>query len=76
MRRIKDTFIDFFKNEEIKKELEWMIRPIFKLIYNEMYVYILLICIYNVILVFIILIILYILICIWNRGSQTMDHLV
>ena len=75
MQRIKDTFIDFFKNEETKKELKLMIRPITDLIYNEMYVYILLICIYNIVLVFIILIILYILVCIWHRDIRQIHSL-
>jgi len=76
MRSIKDTFIDFFKNEETKKELKQMIRPIFDLVYNEMYVYILLICIYNIVLVFILLVILYILICIWYKEIRQIHSLV
>lgn len=70
MKTIKESFIEFFKNEETKKEMKLMIRPFFDLIYNEMYVYILLICIYNIVLVFILLVILYILICIWYRDMN------
>lgn len=70
MRSIKESFIEFFKKEETKKEIQLMIRPIFDLIYNEMYVYILLICIYNIVLVFILLVILYILICIWFKNIK------
>ena len=76
MRSIKETFIEFFKNEETKKEMKLMISPIFDLIYNEMYVYILLICIYNIVLVFILLVILYILICIWYKEIRQIHSLV
>jgi uncharacterized membrane protein len=75
MQRIKETVIDFFKNEETKKELKSMTRPIFNMIYNEMYVYILLICIYNIVLVFILLVILYMLICIWYRDIRQIHTL-
>ena len=76
MHRIKETFLDFFKNEETKKEMKTMIRPIFDLIYNEMYVYFLLICIYNIVLVFILLVILYILVCIWYKEIRQIHNLV
>jgi hypothetical protein len=75
MHRIKETFLDFFKNEETKKEMKMMIRPIIDLIYNEMYVYFLLICIYNIVLVFILLVILYILVCIWYKEIRQIHNL-
>lgn len=70
MHTIKETFIDFFKKEETKKEMKLMVRPIFDWVYNEFYVYFLLICIYNIVLVFVLLVIMYILICIWFRDAN------
>ena len=61
MKRWKDMCIDFFKNEDTKKDVRDMINPIFTMIYNEIYVYIWIIAIYNIFFVFIILAI-----CIFN----------
>ena len=55
MKNIKDTFIEFFKNEDTKQNIQEIIKPIVDIIYNEIYVYIWFICIYNVFLIFIIL---------------------
>lgn len=58
---IRDTCIDFLKNEETKKDVKDIIRPIVDIIYNENYVYIWFICLYHVFLVFLILANLYLL---------------
>lgn len=55
MQNIKDTFIEFIKKETFKKELVEAVRPIGKLVYNEIYVYIWTICIFILFLIFIIL---------------------
>ena len=55
MNNWKDTFINFFKNEDIKKDVRQVIQPIFSLIYNEIYLYVWIICLYNVFFIFIIL---------------------
>jgi len=54
---IKQSCINFFKNEDIKKDVKEIIKPIVDIIYNEFYIYIWFICIYNVFLISIILII-------------------
>ena len=54
MKTVKDTCIEFFQNEDIRKDVQEIIKPIVQIIYNEMYVYIWFICIYNVFLIFII----------------------
>jgi hypothetical protein len=59
---IRDRCIDFLKNEEIKKDVKDMISPIMDMIYNEVYVYILFICLYHVFLFLIILANLYLLV--------------
>lgn len=61
-KNIRDTCIEFFKNEDIKRDVKEVIKPIVLIIYNELYVYIWFICIYNVFLIFIVLAILYLLI--------------
>jgi hypothetical protein len=55
MQNIKDTFIEFLKNEHFKKELSDIIKPLGTLVYNEIYVYLWTICIFNVFFVFILL---------------------
>jgi Flp pilus assembly protein TadB len=55
MNIIRDTCIDFFKNEDIKKDMKEMMTPIFNLIYNEIYIYIWIIAIYNIFFLFILL---------------------
>lgn len=55
MKNIKDTCIEFLKNEDIKRDIKDVIQPVVNIIYNEIYPYILFICLYNVFLIFIIL---------------------
>ena len=35
MRSIRETCIDFFKNEDIKRDVKDIIRPIGTILYNE-----------------------------------------
>lgn len=55
MKNIRDTCIEFFQNEDIRKDVREMMKPIVHIIYNEIYVYIWFICIYNVFLIFLVL---------------------
>ena len=55
MKNIKDALIEFLKNENIKKELSEVIKPLGTLVYNEIYIYLWSICIFNIFLIFIIL---------------------
>lgn len=61
MKNIRDTFIDIFKNEDIKRDLREIIKPVVDIIYNEIYIYIWFICIYNIFLFFFVLAIIFIL---------------
>lgn len=70
MKSIRDTCLEFFKNEDIKRDVKEMVRPIFTMIYNEIYVYIWLICIYHVFFIFIILANFYLLLS-WRRSCKT-----
>jgi hypothetical protein len=55
MKTIRDTCIEFFQNEDIRKDVREIIKPIVHIIYNEIYVYIWFICLYNVFLIFLVL---------------------
>jgi hypothetical protein len=54
MKNIRETCIQFFQSEDIKRDFKEMFRPISGIIYNEIYPYLWMICIYNVFLIFII----------------------
>jgi hypothetical protein len=55
MKNLKDTCIDFFTDENLKKDVREMMKPIFSMIYNEMYIYIWIIAFYNLFIMIIIL---------------------
>jgi hypothetical protein len=61
MKNIRDTCIDFFQNDDIRKDVRDILKPIAQNIYNELYIYIWFICFYHVILIFIILVNLFLL---------------
>ena len=48
MKSLKDTCIEFFKNEDIRRDVKEMLKPMFSLVYNEIYLYVWIIAIYNV----------------------------
>jgi len=62
MRTVKDSCIEFLKNEDIRKDIKDIVRPIIQLCYNEIYVYIWCICFYNVVFISIVLLNLFLLI--------------
>jgi hypothetical protein len=55
MKNIRETCIEFFQKEDIKRDVKEMIKPIVNVIYNEIYVYIWLLCIYHVFFIFVVL---------------------
>ena len=55
MKNLRDTCIEFFKNEDLQKQVKEVIKPVGNMMYNEIYPYVWFICIYNVFLLFIIL---------------------
>jgi len=61
MKNIRDKCIDFFKNEDIRKDVKEMLKPFAQIMYNELYLYIWVICFYNVFLIFIVLVNLFLL---------------
>jgi len=59
MKSLKDRCIEFLKDKDIRNDMKEIITPLFDMIYNDMYVYIWLICIYNIFLIVLIIINLY-----------------
>ena len=70
MKNIRETFIDFFKNEDIKRDVKDIIRPIGTILYNEIYIYLLLICIYHIFFIFIVLANLFLLLKLLNKVNK------
>jgi hypothetical protein len=61
MQNIKKTIREFLKDEDTKRDIKETITPIVDIVYNEVYIYLWLICIYNIFLFVLICIILLIL---------------
>jgi hypothetical protein len=49
-KTLRDTCIDFFKDESVKQDVREIMKPMFQLIYNEVYVYIWIIAFYHFII--------------------------
>lgn len=62
MKNFRETCVDFFNNEEIRKEIKEVLKPLTGLVYNELYVYLWIIAIYNIVLVCLLITILILLI--------------
>ncbi len=62
MKFYKEQFVEYFKNENIRSDLRELFKPFLTTIYNELYIYLIIICIYSVFLFVLILAIFYILI--------------
>jgi hypothetical protein len=61
MKNIKEICIEFFHNEDTRKDIKEVLSPLVDIIYNELYVYLWVFCFYNLFLFFIILANLYLL---------------
>jgi hypothetical protein len=71
MKNIRDTCIEFFQNEDIRKDVKEIIKPLGLMLYNEMYLYLWFICIYNVLLLFVVLANLFLLIKLFQYREVT-----
>jgi hypothetical protein len=60
MKNIRDVCLELFKNEDIKRDIRLVVQPLAAFIYNELYVYIWIICVYHIFIILIILSILYV----------------
>jgi len=70
MQNIKKTIRDFFKDEDMKREIKETLRPMVDIVYNEIYIYLWLLCIYSIFLFIMICIILLFLLKIFRRISR------
>ena len=74
MKNIKETCLQFFQNEDIRKEIKEIIRPIASVVYNEISLYVWLLCIYSIFLIFITLANLFLLVKIYlNKKHIVFD---
>jgi hypothetical protein len=69
MKNLRDTCIEYLKNENTKKDVKEMMKPIFSMIYNEVYVYIWIIAIYNIFFIIMILAMFFILLKLLNKHT-------
>ena len=52
---LRDQCLQLFQNEDIKRDAQGLLKYIINIIFNEIYPYVLLICIYNVLLLLLVL---------------------
>jgi hypothetical protein len=55
MKNIRDTCIELFQNEDIRRDVKEIIKPLANMIYAESYLYIWFICIFCVFLLFMVI---------------------
>jgi hypothetical protein len=70
MKNIKEKCLEFFNSEDIRKDIKDVIKPLGTMIYNEIYIYLWMICFYNVFLIFIILVNLILLFTLLRRNKH------
>ena len=58
---LREQCLKLFQNEDLKRDVHGLLKSVIGIIYNELYPYVLLICIYNVFLLILILGILFML---------------
>lgn len=54
-RTLRETCIDFFTDEHIKQDVREMMKPLFGMIYNEVYIYLWIIAFYHIFVVIMIM---------------------
>lgn len=67
MKNIKDSCIEFLNNANTMKEIKDILKPLANSIYNELYIYIWIICFYSIIMFLLILANLYVLMNMLNK---------
>jgi hypothetical protein len=70
MKNIRETCMEFFKSEDMKRDVKEAIKPVVSTIYNEIYVYLWLLCIYHVFFIFVVLANLFLLLKLLHRQSK------
>ncbi len=44
MKNFRDSCIEFLQDEDIRKDLREMLKPVIEIMYNELYLYLWLLC--------------------------------
>jgi hypothetical protein len=70
MKNIRDTCIEFFKNEDTRRDINDVMKPLVQFIYNEIYIYLWMICIYHVFFIFIVLVNLFLLLQLIRKTNK------
>jgi hypothetical protein len=55
MKNIRESCIELFKNEDIKRDVKAMLKPLGTILYNEIYIYLWILSFYHVFFIFIVL---------------------
>lgn len=71
MKSIRESCIELFKDENIKKDIKTLLAPLVEIIYNDLYVYIWCICFFNLFLFVIIILNLVLLLKILAKPTTT-----
>jgi hypothetical protein len=71
MKSIRESCIELFKDENIKKDIKTLLAPLVEIIYNDLYVYIWSICFFNLFLFVIIILNLVLLLKILAKPTTT-----
>jgi hypothetical protein len=75
MKSIRDTCIEFFQSEDTRKDVKEILKPLANIVYNEVYLYLWLICFYNLLLFFMILGILALLLRVSNQLRKLLKEI-
>lgn len=67
MKNLKEILIDYLKDDNTRKELNEILKPITEPIYNELYIYIWIFCFYSILLFLILLVNLFLLLKIVDK---------
>jgi hypothetical protein len=68
MKNIREKCIEFLNSEDIRKEIKEVVKPLGTMIYNEVYIYLWMICFYNIFLIFLVLANLILLVALLKRN--------
>ena len=55
LKTFRDICLEYLKKEDIKNDMKEILKPIIEIIYDEIYIYVCIMCFYNIIFIFIVL---------------------
>lgn len=73
---LQNSWIHFFNDVETKREFMELLKPVKESLYNEIYIYIWIICFYSIMLFLLILANLFLLLRIINYTMQIPNHII